>query len=84
MQGTALNAGLAEAFALLQNPRTGPRVVGILGAAQIDRFGNLNSTAIGDYARPTTRFPGSGEVLRHSEKIPRWNWIKSVPKRSSG
>jgi glutaconate CoA-transferase subunit B len=60
MQGTALNAGLAEAFALLQNPRTGPRVVGILGAAQIDRFGNLNSTALGDYARPATRFPGSG------------------------
>lgn len=34
--------------------------VGFLGGAQIDRFGNLNSTVIGDYARPTVRLPGSG------------------------
>jgi glutaconate CoA-transferase subunit B len=34
--------------------------VGFLGAAQIDRFGNLNSTVIGDYDHPTTRLPGSG------------------------
>jgi len=34
--------------------------VGFLGAAQIDRFGNINSTVIGDYERPKTRLPGSG------------------------
>ena len=34
--------------------------VGFLGAAQIDRFGNINTTVIGDYATPTTRLPGSG------------------------
>jgi len=34
--------------------------VGFLGAAQIDRFGNINTTVIGDYARPATRLPGSG------------------------
>jgi glutaconate CoA-transferase subunit B len=34
--------------------------VGFLGAAQIDRHGNLNSTVIGDYARPTVRLPGAG------------------------
>lgn len=34
--------------------------VGFLGAAQIDRFGNINSTVIGDYAQPRTRLPGSG------------------------
>jgi len=34
--------------------------VGFLGAAQIDRFGNINTTVIGDYDRPTTRLPGSG------------------------
>ena len=34
--------------------------VGFLGAAQIDRFGNINSTVIGDYATPVTRLPGSG------------------------
>jgi glutaconate CoA-transferase subunit B len=31
-----------------------------LGGAQIDRFGNLNSTVIGNYEHPTVRLPGSG------------------------
>ena len=34
--------------------------VGFLGAAQIDRFGNINTTVIGEYEHPTTRLPGSG------------------------
>jgi glutaconate CoA-transferase subunit B len=34
--------------------------VGFLGAAQIDRFGNINTTVIGDYGAPVTRLPGSG------------------------
>ena len=34
--------------------------VGFLGGAQIDRFGNLNTTVIGDYAQPKVRLPGSG------------------------
>ncbi len=34
--------------------------VGFLGGAQVDCYGNLNSTVIGDYARPTVRLPGSG------------------------
>jgi glutaconate CoA-transferase subunit B len=34
--------------------------VAFLGAAQIDRFGNLNSTVIGDYDHPKTRLPGAG------------------------
>jgi len=34
--------------------------VGFLGAAQIDRFGNLNTTVIGDYPRPKVRLPGAG------------------------
>ncbi|MHB9288758.1 CoA-transferase subunit beta [Halobacteriales archaeon Cl-PHB] len=33
---------------------------GFLGGAQIDTHGNLNSTVIGDWERPTVRFPGSG------------------------
>lgn len=33
---------------------------GFLGGAQIDPYGNLNSTCIGDYDRPQTRFTGSG------------------------
>jgi glutaconate CoA-transferase, subunit B len=34
--------------------------VAFLGAAQIDRFANLNSTVIGDYERPRVRLPGGG------------------------
>jgi glutaconate CoA-transferase, subunit B len=34
--------------------------VGFLGGAQIDRFANLNSTVIGDYAHPKVRLPGAG------------------------
>ena len=34
--------------------------VGFLGAAQLDRFGNINTTVIGDYAAPRTRLPGGG------------------------
>jgi glutaconate CoA-transferase subunit B len=34
--------------------------VGFLGAAQIDRHGNLNSTVIGDYDSPKVRLPGGG------------------------
>jgi glutaconate CoA-transferase, subunit B len=60
MHGTSVNGSLADAFATMQNRHTGKRVVGIMGAAQIDRFGNLNSTVIGDYHRPKVRFSGSG------------------------
>ena len=34
--------------------------VGFLGAAQIDRFGNINTTVIGAYAQPKVRLPGAG------------------------
>jgi glutaconate CoA-transferase subunit B len=45
--------------------------VGFLGAAQIDRFGNLNSTTIGDYHHPRTRLPGAGgapEISTHAKQ----------------
>ena len=34
--------------------------IGFLGAAQIDRYANINSTVIGDYRRPKVRLPGAG------------------------
>jgi glutaconate CoA-transferase subunit B len=58
MAGTALNSGLIEAFSILGHRRL--RSIAFLGAAQIDRYGNLNSTVLGDYRRPKVRFPGSG------------------------
>jgi len=46
--------------------------VGFLGGAQIDRFGNINSTVIGSYEQPNVRLPGSGgacEIAIHAKKI---------------
>lgn len=57
--GAAQAAGLFEVFNyILQGGRVD---VGFLGGAQIDRYGNINSTAIGvDYRKPRVRLPGSG------------------------
>jgi glutaconate CoA-transferase subunit B len=51
--------GVAEIFNYWLQP--GRIDVGFLGAAQLDRFGNINTTVIGaDYARPEVRLPGAG------------------------
>jgi glutaconate CoA-transferase, subunit B len=49
--------GSAEVLLLLQR---GYVDVGFMGGAQIDQFGNLNSSFIGDPERPKTRLPGTG------------------------
>jgi glutaconate CoA-transferase subunit B len=50
--------GITDAFLLAQR---GFLDVGFIGGAQIDRYGNLNTTAIGgSYDKPTVRLPGSG------------------------
>jgi glutaconate CoA-transferase subunit B len=46
--------------------------VALLGGAQIDRYGNLNTTVIGDYANPKVRLPGSGgacEIALNAKKV---------------
>lgn len=46
--------------------------VGFLGAAQIDRYGNLNTTVVGDYAKPRVRLPGAGgapEIATHAREV---------------
>jgi glutaconate CoA-transferase subunit B len=46
--------------------------VGFLGGAQVDRYGNLNSTVVGPYRRPKVRLPGSGgatEIATHCQRI---------------
>ena len=57
--------------------------VGFLGAAQIDRFGNINTTVIGgDYAKPKVRLPGAGgapEIASNAKEV--WIIIKQT-KRS--
>jgi glutaconate CoA-transferase subunit B len=61
--------GMSDVFqSMLQNGRI---VVGFLGAAQIDRWANINTTVIGPYTRPTTRLPGSGgaaEIATHARR----------------
>ena len=61
--------GMADVFqCLLQNGRI---EVGFLGGAQVDRWGNINTTVIGDYHRPKVRLPGSGgaaEIAIHAKR----------------
>jgi glutaconate CoA-transferase, subunit B len=61
---------LPEVFAhYLQRGRVD---VGFLGAAQIDRFGNLNSTVIGEYSHPSVRLPGAGgapEIATYAREV---------------
>src|SRR5690349_2459302 len=56
--GSALVVSMYEIFAYYL--QRGLIDVGFLGGAQIDRFGNVNATVIGDYAHPNVRLPGSG------------------------
>jgi glutaconate CoA-transferase subunit B len=70
---------LPEVFSyLLQAGRVD---IGFLGAAQIDRFGNLNSTVIGPYAAPKTRLPGAGgatEIAAHAKQT--FVMLKATPR----
>jgi glutaconate CoA-transferase subunit B len=46
--------------------------VGFLSGAQVDRYGNINSTVIGDYRKPKVRLPGSGgacEIATLTKKV---------------
>ena len=67
--------------------------IGFLGAAQIDRFANLNTTVIGDYLKPKIRLPGAGGapeiassakevfiILRHSNRtfVDKVDFITSI------
>src|SRR5688500_4356750 len=66
--------------------------VGFLGAAQIDRFGNINTTVIGQYDHPTTRLPGSGgacEIAINARQVfvimrqSRRSFVESIDFRTS-
>lgn len=67
--GALMVCGMADIFQhFLQNGRI---EVGFLGGAQVDRWGNINTTVIGDYAQPRVRLPGSGgasEIAIHARR----------------
>jgi glutaconate CoA-transferase subunit B len=45
--------------------------IGFLGGAQIDQYGNINSTCIGSFEKPKTRFPGSGGANDIASSVPK-------------
>jgi glutaconate CoA-transferase subunit B len=56
--------------------------VALLGGAQIDRYGNLNSTVIGAYAKPKTRLPGSGGACEIATNAQRTFMIMRLKRRA--
>ncbi len=56
--------------------------VALLGGAQVDRFGNLNTTVIGDYSRPKVRLPGSGGACEIAINARRLIYIMRLSRRS--
>ncbi len=67
--GSLMVCSMADVFqSLLQNGRI---EVGFLGGAQVDRYGNINTTVVGEYAKPAVRLPGSGgaaEIAIHARR----------------
>ena len=55
--------------------------VGFMGGAQIDRFGNINATVIGDYQHPKVRLPGSGGSMEIAAWANRWYILTPHQKR---
>jgi glutaconate CoA-transferase subunit B len=56
--------------------------VALLGGAQIDRYGNLNTSVIGDYAKPKVRLPGSGGACEIAISAQRIYMIMRLQKRA--
>jgi len=68
--GSLLVTGMFDLFAYYL--QAGLIDVGFLGASQIDRFGNIDTTVIGSYEQPKVRLPGSGgacEIAINARKI---------------
>jgi glutaconate CoA-transferase, subunit B len=67
--GSLMVCSMADVFQLfLQNGRID---VGFLGGAQIDRYGNINTTVLGSYDKPRVRLPGAGgapEIAIHARR----------------
>jgi len=67
--GSLMVTGMADIFQLFLQ---GGRIeVGFLGGAQVDKYGNINTTVVGSYAHPKVRLPGSGgaaEIAIHAQR----------------
>jgi len=56
--------------------------IALLGGAQIDKYGNLNSSVIGDYNKPKTRLPGSGGACEIATSAQRTFMIMRLKRRA--
>lgn len=68
--GAAMVAPMTDVFQMIL--QRGHIDVGFLGAAQIDRAGNINTTVIGPYDNPKVRLPGSGgaaDIGTHAGRV---------------
>lgn len=80
ISGSIATVGMADLFGLyLQG---GHIDVAFLGGAQVDRFGNLNTTVIGDYQRPRVRLPGSGGAAEIATSVKRVFIMMRLSRRS--
>ena len=60
--------------------------LGFLGGAEIDMYGNLNATSVGDYHRPDKRFPGSGganSIASCAKTLPDHHQARKAPFRGA-
>lgn len=78
--GAALACSMADLF--MYYLQAGRIDVALLGTAQIDRFGNLNTTVIGEYSKPKTRLPGSGGACEIALNAQEFLVITALNKRT--
>ncbi len=68
--GSLQVTSMADIFqSFLQN---GKIQIGFLGGAQVDKFGDINTTVVGPYGAPKVRLPGSGgasEIAAHAQRV---------------
>jgi glutaconate CoA-transferase subunit B len=80
VSGAASVVSMADLFGLYL--QRGLVEVGLLGGAQIDRYGNLNTTVIGNYDKPKTRLPGSGGACEIAINAQRTFMIMRLKRRA--
>ena len=80
VSGAASVVSMADLFGLYL--QRGLVEIALLGGAQIDRYGNLNTSVIGDYKKPKTRLPGSGGACEIAINAQRTFMIMRLKRRA--
>ena len=80
VSGAASVVSMADLFGLYL--QRGLVEIALLGGAQIDRYGNLNTTVIGEYKKPKTRLPGSGGACEIATNARRTFMVMRLKRRA--